>query len=850
MKKDELKFNSSGIQLAAPRLIGQKPSFAAGFIINTVLVLLGVFGAVWCPVSAFALPVFPFTVILYTLLFVIVLSAIFHLKRARHFILFGLVLLFAAAGYWKRAELAQGFLITANQIMAVYGKQSSYYLTSYDVAVKAAQYQQLCTLFILSVVFFMAYFLCWAIIVQRSFLLTFTATFPFLLGSLLFDIIPDFYAILLLAACWGTLIFMQLPTGEIQDFVKKHGVYRAKNAAAAAKSGTLLLPVILLCFALILTLFSPQSYQRPNVAQTLRDKITDTLNEVSLFNSNTMAGSSSHVDLSNSGAVQFTGKTMLQVKISEQYPVYLKGFTGSVYDGFNWNTFPDSDYSGMNQKLNGINVQNMSYEFSFRLGWPEAFHPNPFGIQVKNIGANKQCIYAPYNLTTTPKNISGVNFVNDSVIKSISLFGISEYSLYANNLTGQDIDSSPANVFRAAGGNVVTDGSQIKNLNVLHAYLRAQSQFDKLNSGNLKNYYMSTVSDALMSNLDANKKDFVQAEQNYRLFMYDKYTQLPSNIKAKVTTLLKQQGLNTNYGSVTDMTAAVQRYLAKTCTYTLTPGKTPEGRDFTDYFLFENHKGYCMHFATAATVMLRAMGIPARYAEGYIVTNDDYQNAVGGWADVKDNRAHAWVEVYYPGFGWQPIETTPGFSSSENRIQDINPQDYAFTENPDESVPTASLASSKTVSSKAESNVQSAQSTAPRSTASQTEKTVSPTQTSDTGTATATILSTIAVIAVLMAAAALKRRIVLAGRLKRFGLKSTNRAAIAIYDYLVRLTRFSGEINEEITQIALKARFSQHQISSEELKTMTDYAERFAQEIYASLPKAKRLIFKYFYNLI
>ena len=54
--------------------------------------------------------------------------------------------------------------------------------------------------------------------------------------------------------------------------------------------------------------------------------------------------------------------------------------------------------------------------------------------------------------------------------------------------------------------------------------------------------------------------------------------------------------------------------------YTLSPGTTPEGRDFVDYFLFENHKGYCVHFASTAVALLRSQGIPARYAEGYAVT--------------------------------------------------------------------------------------------------------------------------------------------------------------------------------------------------------------------------------------
>ena len=85
-------------------------------------------------------------------------------------------------------------------------------------------------------------------------------------------------------------------------------------------------------------------------------------------------------------------------------------------------------------------------------------------------------------------------------------------------------------------------------------------------------------------------------------------------------------------------------------TYTLSPGMMPRGRDFVEYFLFENHKGYCMHFASAVVALLRSAGVPARYVEGYTVSRRDF-NGRGGWADIPDSRAHAWAEIYLSGVG-------------------------------------------------------------------------------------------------------------------------------------------------------------------------------------------------------
>ena len=67
----------------------------------------------------------------------------------------------------------------------------------------------------------------------------------------------------------------------------------------------------------------------------------------------------------------------------------------------------------------------------------------------------------------------------------------------------------------------------------------------------------------------------------------------------------------------------------------------PSGKDFATWFLNESDTGYCVHFATAGTLMLRALGIPARYVTGYYATA--YANQT---VTVTTDNAHAWVEYY------------------------------------------------------------------------------------------------------------------------------------------------------------------------------------------------------------
>jgi hypothetical protein len=87
--------------------------------------------------------------------------------------------------------------------------------------------------------------------------------------------------------------------------------------------------------------------------------------------------------------------------------------------------------------------------------------------------------------------------------------------------------------------------------------------------------------------------------------------------------------------------------------YTFTPGNTPPEHDFVDWFLFDIQTGYCTYFASAFVTMMRALGVPARYVEGFAVPNGH------GYLNVINRQGHAWGEVYFEGFGWHLFEPTP-----------------------------------------------------------------------------------------------------------------------------------------------------------------------------------------------
>ena len=108
-----------------------------------------------------------------------------------------------------------------------------------------------------------------------------------------------------------------------------------------------------------------------------------------------------------------------------------------------------------------------------------------------------------------------------------------------------------------------------------------------------------------------------------------------------------------------DRVIALTSYLQRTYAYNLNLPPVPAGRDPVDWFLFDVKTGYCEQFATAETLMLRSLGIPARLVSGY--ATGDY-DPVLNQAVVRERDAHAWVEVWFAHHGWVPVDPTPGVS--------------------------------------------------------------------------------------------------------------------------------------------------------------------------------------------
>lgn len=134
------------------------------------------------------------------------------------------------------------------------------------------------------------------------------------------------------------------------------------------------------------------------------------------------------------------------------------------------------------------------------------------------------------------------------------------------------------------------------------------------------------------------------------------YTALPDSLPPRIGELAGH--LTGEAKSRHDAAEAVMHFLQSRYTYTLDTAVPPPGTDFADEFLFMTGRGYCVHFATAMTVLLRSAGIPARYVQGFAPGQPD-ADALPPRRTVTSADAHAWTEVYFPGAGWVPFDPTP-----------------------------------------------------------------------------------------------------------------------------------------------------------------------------------------------
>jgi len=161
----------------------------------------------------------------------------------------------------------------------------------------------------------------------------------------------------------------------------------------------------------------------------------------------------------------------------------------------------------------------------------------------------------------------------------------------------------------------------------------------------------------------ASESELRGASSVYPPRLLEAYLQLPA-LDPRIRALAEK----TTYSSTNeyDKVLSLERYLVSHYSYTLDLTGPPTS-DPLAAFLFERRSGNCEYFASAMTVMLRGIGIPARYVTGFLA--GEY-NDVGGDYIVRESDAHAWVEVFFPDYGWITVDPTPPANAQRSGLLD------------------------------------------------------------------------------------------------------------------------------------------------------------------------------------
>lgn len=399
--------------------------------------------------------------------------------------------------------------------------------------------------------------------------------------------------------------------------------------------------------------------------------------------------------------VEFDGTQLFKVSAyTQNQNIYLRSWIGSGFDfdDNSWNVLSDEDYREMldmmRSRYNGISGDTITYSLYSRLDpWLDAdsFPKNGYYGETK-LGyyatlVDVRSIKSTGLLYTMPQSYAGSVIGNytlgsheNGYDQSVNLYSDGIYTSSWLNLKKEF--TAPAILPTYIDRNYATTAYEQARYNlVLNDFLSNVSNVSTASADELREKFADRLEREGLSDLGTDGLEDFLNSSNRRQWISENvtaYEQYEAYVKSFYTATADSQGVKTVAAELLDEVGAastdfdkimaVVNYMVLNYEYTYTPTK-PSGEYTSDLdaFLLETKDGYCVQFATAATLIFRELGIPARYVQGYLAsdfyssTDEDGKKIYR--SNVTDEDAHAWVEVWIDGLGWRTIEVTPGYYS-------------------------------------------------------------------------------------------------------------------------------------------------------------------------------------------
>lgn len=481
---------------------------------------------------------------------------------------------------------------------------------------------------------------------------TILVTFPFLEIAYYIGKKPNFFYIWMVLICYIFVGIMQASKHgrSIVTGIKKRDFMRnsfGKKHFYIHQAGThylLTVTGISTVIAILIILISLPVYS-VEINKTANNKIRKTTDEYvktfvqtgfyGLFSRYNSTGGLSRGRLGGVGAVRPDFETDLEVTFVPYSTdtIYLKSYIGNTYVGSQWfdTCYPDPvskylDSAGaFYYDTDSLNtVENIHFDGSNAKGL----------MTIHNVAAADNVYYEPFFTDQESVALNTIDYFNELGIENPN-----PKAKFPEGTTAT-LEYSP---------NFLTDYSVVKT----DPLLEDENYYNYVNYVCLE--VPENIKESLDTFLETSSNEVLHSPKDLSLFQNNE-----NNYRIYVA--------NSIYGQ-----------FLKDYSYTMQPGATPTNKDFVQYFLDTQHRGYCAHFASSTVMLLREMGIPARYVEGYAISFSSLsENATAVKADyedwytgenlldehgvlkttVNDSQAHAWVEIYLEGYGFVPFEAT------------------------------------------------------------------------------------------------------------------------------------------------------------------------------------------------